>query len=86
MWDIENGYKDGHDHGMFASSKENGAEWLSPHPSYFHFYYYNKIFGDSYYESLSTSKNIRIHSSTFSTGEVGLVVVNISDKEEIVEI
>jgi hypothetical protein len=86
VWDIENGYKDGHDHGMFASSKENGAEWLSPHPSYFHFYYYNKIFGDSYYESLSTSKNIRIHSSTFSTGEVGLVVVNISDKEEIVEI
>ena len=86
VWDIENGYKDGHDHGMFASSKENGVEWLSPHPSYFHFYYYNKIFGDSYYESLSTSSNIRIHSSTFSTGEAGLVVVNISDKEEIVEI
>ena len=86
VWDIENGYKDGHDHGMFASSKENGLEWLSPHPSYFHFYYYNKIFGDSYYESLTTSSNIRIHSSTFSTGEAGLVVVNISDKEEIVEI
>ena len=86
VWDIENGYKDGHDHGMFASSKENGVEWLSPHPSYFHFYFYNKIFGDSYYESLSTSSNIRIHSSTFSTGEAGLVVVNISDKEEIVEI
>ncbi|MBL6869621.1 MAG: hypothetical protein ISQ99_06080 [Flavobacteriales bacterium] len=86
VWDIENGYKDGHDHGMFASSKENGVEWLSPHPSYFHFYYYNKIFGDSYYESLTTNSNIRIHSSTFSTGEAGLVVVNISDKEEIVEI
>ena len=86
MWDIENGYKDGHDHGMFASSKENGLEWLSPHPSYYHFYFYNKIFGDSYYESLSTSSNIRIHSSTFSTGEAGLVVVNISEKEEIVEI
>ena len=86
VWDIENGYKDGHDHGMFASSKENGVEWLSPHPSYFHFYYYNKIFGDSYYESLTTNSNIRIHSSTFSTGEAGLVVVNISDKDEIVEI
>ena len=86
VWDIENGYKDGHDHGMFASSKENGVKWLSPHPSYFHFYYYNKIFGDSYYESLTTNSNIRIHSSTFSTGEAGLVVVNISDKEEIVEI
>ena len=86
VWDIENGYKDGHDHGMFASSKENGVEWLSPHPSYFHFYYYNKIFGDSYYESLTTNSNIRIHSSTFSSGEAGLVVVNISDNEEIVEI
>ena len=86
VWDIENGYKDGHDHGMFASSKENGIDWLSPHPSYYHFYYYNKIFGDTYYESLTTSSNIRIHSSTFSTGEIGLVIVNISDKEEIVEI
>ena len=86
VWDIENGYKDGHDHGMFASSKEIGIDWLSPHPSYYHFYYYNKIFGDTYYESLTTSSNIRIHSSTFSTGEIGLVIVNISDKEEIVEI
>lgn len=86
VWDIENGYKDGHDHGMFASSKESGIDWLSPHPSYYHFYYYNKIFGDRYYESLTTSSNIRIHSSTFSTGEIGLVIVNISSKEEIVEI
>ncbi len=86
VWDIENGYKDGHDHGMFASSKENGIAWLSPHPSYYHFYYYNKVFGDTYYESLSTNPNIRIHCSSFSSGEIGLVVVNISDKEEIIEI
>ena len=32
MWDIENGYKDGQDHGMFASSKEPNVDWLNPHP------------------------------------------------------
>ena len=41
VWDIENGYKDGHDHGMFASNKEIDVNWLTPHPSYYHYYYYN---------------------------------------------
>ena len=31
VWDIENGYKDGHDHGMFAS-RETDVNWLTPHP------------------------------------------------------
>ena len=86
VWDIENGYKDGHDHGMFASNKEIDVNWLTPHPSYYHYYYYNKCFGDQYHETLTTNNTIRIHTSSFSSGEVGLVVVNISDKEEIVEI
>ena len=86
VWDIENGYHDGKDHGMFASKKETDLEWLTPHPSYFHYYFYNQCFGDTYYETLSTKNSIRIHASSFSSGEVGLVVVNISDKEEIVEI
>jgi alpha-L-arabinofuranosidase len=86
VWDIENGYKDGHDHGMFASNKEIDVNWLTPHPSYYHYYYYNKCFGDQYHETLTTNNSIRIHTSSFSSGEVGLVVVNISDKEEIVEI
>jgi len=86
VWDIENGYKDGHDHGMFASKKEDDVNWLTPHPSYYHYYYYNKCFGDRYYETLTTNNSIRIHTSTFSSGEVGLVIVNISEKEEIVEI
>ena len=86
VWDIENGYKDGQDHGMFASSKENDVNWLTPHPSYYHYYYYNKCFGDLYYETLTTNNSIRVHASSFSSGEAGLVVVNISAKEEIVEI
>ena len=86
VWDIENGYHDGKDHGMFASKKETDVDWLTPHPSYFHYYFYNQCFGDTYYESFSTKNSIRIHASSFSSGEAGLVVVNISDKEEIVEI
>ena len=86
VWDIENGYNDGKDHGMFASKKETDVDWLTPHPSYFHYYYYNLCFGDTYYETHSTKNSIRIHASSFTSGEAGLVVVNISDKEEIVEI
>ena len=86
VWDFENGYHDGKDHGMFASKKETDVDWLTPHPSYFHYYFYNQCFGDTYYETFSTNNSIRIHASSFSSGEVGLVVVNISGKEEIVEI
>ena len=86
VWDIENGYNDGKDHGMFASKKETDVDWLTPHPSYFHYYFYNQCFGDTYYETYSTNNSIRIHASSFTSDEAGLVVINISDKEEIVEI
>ena len=86
LWDIENGYKDGQDHGMFASSKETDVEWLNPHPSFYHYYFYNKCFGDTYYESYTSSKSIRVHSSTFSSGEIGIVAVNISSHDEVLSI
>jgi hypothetical protein len=47
---------------------------------------YDKFFGDHYYESNTSKKQVRVHSSTFSTGEVGLVAINISDKREILKI
>ena len=86
MWDLENGYHDGKDHGMFSSSKEKDVNWLTPHPSYYHYYMYNNFFGDQYYESTTSNKSIRVHSSTFSSGEVGLVIVNISNKNEVLKI
>lgn len=86
MWDFENGYHDGKDHGMFSSSKEKDVNWLTPHPSYYHYYMYNNFFGDRYYESETSKKSIRVHSSTFSSGEIGLVAVNISDQNEVIEI
>lgn len=50
------------------------------------FYFYNQCFGDTYYETNSTKKSIRIHASSFSSVEIRLVVVNTYNKEEIVEI
>ena len=86
MWDIHNGYHDGKDHGMFASKKETDVDWLTPHPSFYHYYFYNKIFGDTYYDSKSTNDKIRLHTSTFSSGEIGMVLINTSNIEEVVEI
>ena len=86
MWDIHNGYHDGKDHGMFASKKETDVDWLTPHPSFYHYYFYNKIFGDTYFDSESTNHKIRLHTSTFSSGEIGMVLINTSSVQEIVEI
>lgn len=86
MWDIHNGYHDGKDHGMFASKKETDVDWLTPHPSFYHYYFYNKIFGDTYFDCESSNNKIRLHTSTFSTGEIGMVLINTSSSNEIVEI
>lgn len=86
MWDIENGFKDGQDHGMFASKKEGDVPWLNPHPSFYHYFFYNQYFGDTYYESRSTKSSLRLHASSFSSGELGIVAVNMSSKEEILEL
>ena len=86
MWDVHNGYHDGKDHGMFASKKETDVDWLTPHPSFYHYFFYNKIFGDTYFESKSNNSKIRLHTSTFSSGEIGMVLINTSNLQEIVEI
>ena len=86
MWDIENGFHDGQDHGMFASKKESDVPWLNPHPSFYHYFFYNQYFGDTYYESRTTKSSVRVHASSFSSGELGIVAVNMSPKEEILEL
>ena len=86
MWDISNGYADGEDHGVFASPKEHDVPELTPHPSFYHYYMYDKCFGDTYYDCPTDDPQLRVHASSFSSGEAGLVILNGSRKARTLEV
>ena len=78
-WDLMNGWGNGDDHGMFASSDEPGVTLRTPHAPFFYMYYFQKYFGDYLVSSTVTgtgSSNITTYASTFSSGQSGIVVVN----------
>lgn len=86
MWDISNGYADGEDHGVFASPKERDVPELTPHPSFYHYHLYHRCFGDTYHDAPTDHPQVRVHASSFSTGEAGLVILNGSNEPHVVEV
>jgi hypothetical protein len=76
-WDLMNGWGNGDDHGMFASSDEPGVILRTPHAPFFYMYYFQKYFGDQMISSKVTgSSNIVSYASSFSSGQSGIVIVN----------
>lgn len=86
MWDLVNGFSDGEDHGVFSSPKEVDVPMLTPHPSFYHYHFYNECFGDTYYDVQTNNEGVRIHASSFTSGEVGLVILNGSSEPHTVEV
>jgi len=76
FWDIQNG-KGAEDHGMFTY-KEEGVEDNIPHPSFFPYYFFNKMFGDVLVSSSWKSEGVFVYSSRFSNGYTGVAVINES--------
>ena len=74
IWNIQNS-TGAEDHGMFTLS-ENGVGDNIPHPSFFPYYLYDKMFGDVLTASSCNSQDIFVYSSTFSNGYAGITVVN----------
>ncbi|MDN5286610.1 MAG: Alpha-L-arabinofuranosidase [Mucilaginibacter sp.] len=76
-WDLANGYSEGNDHGMFSKGDEPGIPLWNPRPVYYYMYYFQKFFGDQLIESsVSGSSDVLVYASRFSSGEVGLVIIN----------
>lgn len=76
-WDLMNGWGNGDDHGMFASSDEPGVILRTPHAPFFYMYYFQKYFGDQMITSKVTgSTNLVTYASSFSSGQSGMVIVN----------
>ncbi|HAH24043.1 MAG TPA: alpha-L-arabinofuranosidase [Prolixibacteraceae bacterium] len=86
-WDLMNGWANGDDHGMFASSDEPGVKLRTPHAPFFYMYYFQKYFGDQMIGSKVTgSTNIVTYASSYSSGQSGIVIVNKGTTQQIVNV
>ena len=76
-WDLVNGWNNGNDHAMFSTGGEPGVDAYNPRAVFFYMYYHQKYFGDRMVGStVSGSDRVVAYSSTFSSGETGIVLVN----------
>ena len=85
-WDLANGWNNGDDHGLFSTGDEPGVAKYAARPAFYYLYYFQKYFGDVMVEATSAGTNISIYASLFTSGEAGIVLVNKSNSEEVVEL
>lgn len=84
MWDLKNGWEDGKDHGLLASADEPGVAENTPHPVFFAYYFYTRLFGDVMVNASVDKSTVRAYASRFSSGETGVVIVNPTGNDETV--
>ncbi|MEQ1676008.1 MAG: alpha-L-arabinofuranosidase [Chitinophagaceae bacterium] len=76
-WDMANSWDDGNDHGMFNIGNEpDGVPKWNARPAYYHMYFFQKFLGDRMVVSSSTNSDIISYASSYTSGEVGVVLVN----------
>jgi hypothetical protein len=86
-WDLANGWGGGDDHGMFNIGDEpDGVPKWNPRPAFYHMYFFQKYTGDRLLSSNSSTADIVCYASSFSSGEVGAVLVNKSANSITTEI
>ncbi len=86
-WDLVNGWSDGNDHGMFSKGGEPGVDPYNPRPAFFYMYYFQNYFGDRMTGSTVTGNDkVVAYSSSFTSGETGIVLINKSTSHETVGI
>ena len=82
-WDIANGWSNGDDHGMFSQGGEPGVPNHNPRPSFYHMTYFQRTFGDCMVSSSVTgNSDVVAYSSSYSSGESGIVLVNKSTSQQ----
>lgn len=86
-WDLANGWNNGDDHGLFAVSGEPGVTAGTAHAPFFYMYYFQKYFGDVMVGStVAGNSSVISYASSFSSGESGIVIVNKSTSQQIVDL
>ncbi len=86
-WDLINGWGNGDDHGLFSSGDEPGINKWSPRPSFYYLYYFQKLLGDRLVSNTAVgSADVVAYSSTYSSGEANVSLVNTSATAQVVEV
>jgi alpha-L-arabinofuranosidase len=87
-WDLANAWDNGNDHGMFNNGDEtDGVPKWNPRPAFYHMYFFQKFLGDRMVtSSISNTTEIETYASSFTSGEVGVTLVNKSASFMSVEI
>ena len=85
-WDLANGWDNGNDHGLF-SYNESGVPNYTPHPAFYHLYFFRKYTGDVLLNSTQTgASGVVVIPSAFSSGQVGTALVNTARVAKIVRL
>jgi hypothetical protein len=87
-WDLANGWNNGDDHAMFNLGDEPGGvpKW-NPRPVFYHMYFFQKFLGDRVVSSsISNTTDFQTYASSFTSGEVGVTLVNTSTSAKTVEV
>lgn len=87
-WDLANGWDNGNDHGMFNIGDEPGGvpKW-NPRPAFYHMYFFQKFLGDrAVSASISGGTDVNVYASTYTSGQVGVALINTSASARLIEI
>ncbi len=89
-WNLVWNYNDGNTHGHISTDHDHASEgnrtW-GPRAPYYYFYYARRILGDRLVrDTVSGSSDLEVLSSTFSSGETGIIILNSGAESEAVNI
>ena len=86
-WDLANAWDNGNDHGMFSQGDEPDVPIWNPRPVFYYEYFMQKMLGDRCINaSVSGGSNINAYASTFSSGEIGVTLVNQSSSAQTIKL
>jgi len=81
-WLIANWESDG----MFYKGNNASIPEWNPRPDVFYLYYLQKFFGDHSISASSDNNNVLAYASSFSSGEIGITLVNKGNSDQVVKI
>ena len=85
-WDFANAWENGNDHGMFSNGDEPGVPKWNARPAFYHMYYFQKFLGDRLVASTSDNPDLISYASSFTSGQVGVTLVNKSNASQDVQV
>ncbi len=86
-WDLANAWENGNDHGWFSQGDEPGGipKW-TPRPAFYYMYFFQRILGDRTVVATTSGTDMECHASSFSSGEMGVALINKSVNPVTVEV